>query len=101
MQKVLEPFQRVRHASTRENKGPSLGKINVKPKHQRGPHAIKFEDRSHEETVRQERCAQSESWNLAKNICKFKKKTKLHSTFARRNGHSQLHEQKSRRKESL
>ena len=51
MQKVLEPIQRVRftestprHASIREKKGPSLGKINVKVPHQRSPHAMKFED---------------------------------------------------------
>ena len=58
MQKVLEPIQRARftkstqrHASIREKKGPSLGKINVKvPQHQRSPYTMKFEDRSHEET---------------------------------------------------
>ena len=70
MQKVLEPKQRVRftkstlrHASTREKKGPSLGKIN-----------IKVEDQFHEETERQQRCARSKSWNLAKNIYKLKEK---------------------------
>ena len=53
MQKVLEPIQRVRftkstpcHASIREKKGPSLGKVNVKVLHQRSPYAMKFEDRS-------------------------------------------------------
>ena len=64
MQKVLEPIQRVRctksmlrHASIREKKGPSLGKISVKVPHQRSPYAMKFEDGSHEETERQQRCA--------------------------------------------
>ena len=64
MQKVLEQIQRVRftkstvrHASIREKKGPSLGKIHVKLTHQRSPHAMKFEDRSHQETERQQRCA--------------------------------------------
>ena len=49
MQKVLEPIQRVRftkstprHASIREKKGPSLGKINVKVPRQRSPFAMKF-----------------------------------------------------------
>ena len=64
MQKVLNAIQRVRftkstprHASIRDKKGPSLGKIQVKHPHQRSHHAIKFEDRSHEETERPERCA--------------------------------------------
>ena len=71
MQKVLEPIQRVRftkstlrHASIREKKGPSLGKINVEVLHQRSPYAVKFGDRSHEETERQQRCARSKAWNL-------------------------------------
>ena len=37
---------------------------------------MKFEDRSHEETARQQRCAQSKAWNPAKNIFKFKEKDK-------------------------
>ena len=82
MQTVLEPIRRVRFtqstlrpASIREKKGPSLGK-NVKVPHQRSPHAMKFEDRSHEETERQQRCAQSKAWNLAKNIYKLTEKDK-------------------------
>ena len=78
MHKVLEPIQRVRftksaprHASIPEKKGPSLGKINVKVPHQRSPHAMKFEDPSHEETERQQRCARSKARNFAKNIHKF------------------------------
>ena len=77
------PIQKVRltkctqrHASIREQKGPSLGKINVKVSHQRSPYAMKFEDRSHEETERQQRCARSKAWNLAKNIYKLKEKDK-------------------------
>ena len=83
MQKVLETIQRVRstkstlrQASFREKKGPSLGKINVKVPHQRSPHSMKFEDRSHGETERQQRCARSKAWNLAKNIYKLKEKDK-------------------------
>ena len=37
---------------------------------------MKFEDKSHEETERQQRCAQSKAWNLAKNIFKLKEKDK-------------------------
>ena len=42
---------------------------------------MKFEDRSHEETERQERCAQSKTWNLAKNIYKPKEKDKAAFCF--------------------
>ena len=34
----------LRQASIREKEGLSLGKIHVKNPHQRGPHALKFED---------------------------------------------------------
>ena len=57
-------------------KGPSLGKINVKVPHQRSPYAMKFEDRSHEETERQQRCARSKARNLAKNTYKLKENEK-------------------------
>ena len=47
--KVLEPIRRVRftraalrQANIRENKGPSLGKIQVKVPHQRNPYAMIF-----------------------------------------------------------
>ena len=63
-------------ASIREKKGPSLGKINVNVLHQRSPCAVKFEDRSHEQTERQQRCARSKAWNLAKNIFKLKEEDK-------------------------
>ena len=33
--------------------------------HQRSPYAKKFDNRSHEETERQQRCARSKAWNLA------------------------------------
>ena len=83
MQKVLGSIRKVRftqstlrHASILEKKEPSLGKINVKVLHQRSPCAVKFEDRSHEETERQQRCARSKASNLAKNIYKLKEKDK-------------------------
>ena len=60
--KVLGSIRRVRfttatqrHANIPENKGPSLGKVQVKVPHQRSPYALKFEDRSQEEIERQER----------------------------------------------
>ena len=81
MQKVLEPIQRVRftrptrrQASIPEKKGPSMGKINVKVLHPRSHYAMKLEDRSRDETERQQRCARSKAWNFAKNIYKLKEK---------------------------
>ena len=83
MQKVLGPIRKVRfiqstprHASIRKKKGPSSGKINVKVFHQRSPYAMKLEDRFHEETERQQRCARSKAWNLVENIFKLKEKDK-------------------------
>ena len=66
---VLGPNRRVqfskatlRHSNIRKSKGPSLGVIQVKNPHQRSPYAPKFEDRSQEETERQERCARGDAW---------------------------------------
>ena len=42
---------------------------------------MKFEDRSHEETERQQRCARSKAWNLAKNMYKLKEKDKAACCF--------------------
>ena len=81
MQRVLGPIRRIRftqstlrHASIREKEGPSLGTINVKVPHHPSPYAMKFEDRSREETEGQLRCARSKAWNLSKNIYRLKKK---------------------------
>ena len=51
-----------------------MGKISVKVPHQRSPYAMKFEDRSHEETERQQRCARSKAWNLVNHINELKEK---------------------------
>ena len=66
----------LRQANIRESKGSSLNKIQAKLSHQRSPYAVKFEDRSQEETERQERCARGDAWRLAKNICKVREKDK-------------------------
>ena len=86
MLKVLEPIQRVRftkstlrQASVREKKGPSLGKINVKVPHQRSPYALKFEDRSHEETERNSDVPEARLGILPEIFTSSKKRTKLHS----------------------
>ena len=87
--KVLEPMRRVRfrkaalrQANISENKGPSLGKIQVKILHQRSPYAMKFEDRSQEDIERQERCARGDAWKLAKEIYKLKKGRQSYIRFA-------------------
>ena len=66
----------LRQANIRDNKGPSLGKNQVKSSHQRSPYAVNFEDRSQEETERQERCSRGDAWKLAKNIYKLKETEK-------------------------
>ena len=68
----------VRHANIRDQK-PSLGVICSGDPHQRNPNAPKFEDRSQEETERQERNARETAWKLAKNV--FKLKEQERATF--------------------
>ena len=63
----------VRHANIRDQ-NTSLGMICPGEPHQRNPNAPKFEDRSHEETEWQERCAREAAWKLAKSIFKLKEK---------------------------
>ena len=54
----------------------SLGVICPGDPHQRNPNVPKFEDRSQEETERQERYAREAAWKLAKNSLKLKEKHK-------------------------
>ena len=42
---------------------------------ERVPWAPKFEERTQNETVRQERCARGAAWNLAKDVCELKKES--------------------------
>ena len=51
-------------------------KNEVKKPHHRSPFAMKFEDQSHEETERQQRCARGKAWNLAKNLYKLRENDK-------------------------
>ena len=83
MQKVLGSMRQVRftqstprQTSTWEKKGPSLGKIQVKPSQQRSPYAVKLQDRSQEGTEREQRYARGKASNLAKNMFKFQEKDK-------------------------
>ena len=50
----------------------SQGIIQKCEPHERSPCAPKFGERSHEETLHQERCARRVAWDLAENIYKFK-----------------------------
>ena len=50
----------------RDTKGPSLGIIHKGDTHERNPCAPKFEERTPEETSRQEDCARKVAWDFAK-----------------------------------
>ena len=77
---ILKPIRCVqfkktvlRHSNIRDTK-PSLGVICPGDPHQRNPNAQKFEDRSQEETERQERYAREAAWKMARCILKLKEK---------------------------
>ena len=56
----------------RERKGPSRGVIQKSEPHERNPCAPMFEERTLEETSRQEDCARKAAWDLARKIFKLK-----------------------------
>ena len=60
----------------RERKGPFRGIIPKCEPHERNPCAPRFEDRSHEETSREESWAREAAWNLAKTFISSKNKDK-------------------------
>ena len=68
--KVIE-----RHTKIRDQ-NPSLGYLCLGDPHQRSPNAQKFEDRSQEETERQERYAREAVWKMARCFMKLKEKPK-------------------------
>ena len=61
----------VRHADIGDQ-NPSLGMICPGDPQQRNPNAPKFEDRSQEETEREERCGREAAWRLAKKYHEIK-----------------------------
>ena len=61
----------------RERKGPSRGIIPKCEPHERSPCAPKFQERSHEETLHQDRCARRVAWDLAKISTSSRMRTKL------------------------
>ena len=97
----LGPIRRVRfsraalrQANIRESKGPSLNKNT-------SPCAMKYEDRSAEETERQERRSHSDAWRLAKIFHKLKETAKATFFSPSDERFCQSHPQESRRNESL
>ena len=61
----------VLHHANNRDQNPSLGMICPGEPHQRSPNALKFEDRSQEETEWQEQGAREAAWKLAKSVLKF------------------------------
>ena len=77
-----------------KTKDHRLNKHKIKIPHQRSPYALNFEDRSQEETERQQRCARSKAWNLGKKYTSSKKRTRPLSTRPRKIVYWWLHPQK-------
>ena len=65
------------HVTLRKRRGPSQGVIQKCEAHERSPCAPKFEDRTQEETLQQERCARREAGDLARNVHKVNDKDKV------------------------
>ena len=72
----------LRHVKIRERKGPYQGVTQHSDPHERSPYAPKFEHRSEEETLQQERCARREGRDLAINVHKVNDKDE--TTFCSR-----------------
>ena len=62
----------LRQIKIRESKGPSKEIVQKCAPHERSRCAPKFGERSHDETLNQERCARKAAWDLVKNIYKLK-----------------------------
>ena len=61
----------------RERKGPSRGVIQKGEPHERNPCAPTFEERTPEETSRQEECVRKAAWGLARKYRSSRPMTKL------------------------
>ena len=103
---MRKPIRRVkftkafaRHAYIRDQ-NPSLGLISPGEPRQRSPNAPKFEDRSLEETERQEQGAREAAWRLAKSVLKIKEHEEQHSSHLRKIG-ACLHQLLNLRNENL
>ena len=81
-QKSCDRFEKygslsLRYVKQVSGKKRTIAWKKVKNLHQRSPYAMKFEDRSQEETERQQRCVRGKAWNLAKNMWKLKEKDQV------------------------
>ena len=69
------------HIKIRERKGPSRG-VNQKCElYERTPCALRFEERTQDETLHQERCARRVAWDLAKRVHKLNSKDNATFSF--------------------
>ena len=60
------------HMKIRARKGPLPGDIQKCDSHERNPCAPRFEERTEDETLYQERCARRVEWDLAKCVLKLR-----------------------------
>ena len=67
------PRARWYHIKTRERKGPSRGVVHKCEPHERNPCAPRFEERTHDETVHQEKRARRVARDLAKSVVEAQK----------------------------
>ena len=66
------PRARWHHIKIRERQGPSRGIVQKCAPHERNPCAPRFEERTQDETLQQQRCARRVASDLAKSVCKLK-----------------------------
>ena len=66
----------MRPVKIREKKGPSQGIIQKCEPQERNAWAPKFEERTQDETLKQERCASKDAWDLEEDVHKLKKESK-------------------------
>ena len=71
----------MRLAKIRWKKGFSQGIIQKSEPQERTPWASRFEERTQDETLKQERCARRDARELAKDVHKLKQEGKTHSTL--------------------
>ena len=65
-----------------EGEGPSQCVIEQSEPHERILFSLKFEDRSQEDSLQQERCARRDAWDRAQNCPKVQRKGDSHILLA-------------------
>ena len=66
----------MRRVKNLEKRGPSQGIAQKCELQERNPWAPQFEERTQDETLKQERCARRDAWELAQDVYKLKKESK-------------------------